>query len=938
MSKSRTNAETLRTALVAGDVTNANFTGADLELGKGGTGASTAGAARTALGLAIGTNVLAPNGSGSNLTGISTDPTRGTLTKTFQSNETATINLTSAVSPTPVVGVTKEVSQVGVSSKGVWDVAPTGNNYTLQNTATAVTLTPSSATANGTFSLGSGSFAAADLGKKITGNSGSAILISTAGAYIIVTPFANTNAIASGSWQMYALKIDTTNGITLNSVNKGNTLVGAVYANKQSINLIGNSNQGLWISPDGTKMYNLNSQTNRVVQYTLSTPHDISTVVHTALSFLYSGTASSAYGLFFSPDGTRMYIHAQTGDVMYQFTLSTAFNVSTASYANLSFDTSAQSPDTIDVHMKSDGTMWYHIDENDRVYQYSMSTAWNISTSSYVGNYNSASQVTRGYGLSISTDGTKMFIQCDTTYKIFQYTLSTPHTVSTASYDSVFLANGNENASMSSLFLKADGSILYTVGNDGNRKAYQYKMGGFLNVSGQYHPAITAATGQIDSQYWTDINTMTADQISGIGTVSYAVSTDNHAIWKTAKNGVGIRSIARNNSGTWQYNNASAVVGHGISTGSYDSKSYDTSAQDPTGTTDVAFKSDGLSMFVLSQGNDRIYQYTLSTAFDVSTASYASKSLHIYSQEQSPSGISFKPDGTIMYLIGTNDDRILQYTLSTAWDISTGSYASKNLSVASQENAPQALAFKSDGTKAYVSGESDYVYQYSLSTAWDVSTGSYDSVSFNGGSQDTSPVGIAFNSDGTKMFLLGGGSKTVYQYNLGTAWDVSSASYSLASFSVGSQDGFPSGLSFSNNGQKMFISGLDSNTIFQYSTVSQGFTTSETWVNGTVNNELATIQQSLNATEANIMNKAQLDAVVDANQFTVGDTLDLMVAPYMASVSTSLPSSDGVSINYDAAVLNKGAILGTDYDYDFPANNRCRIKSLSAQNLKVKIV
>jgi len=70
MSKSRANAETLRTALVAGDVTNANFTGADLELGKGGTGASTAGAARTALGVAIGSDVLAPDGSAANLTNL----------------------------------------------------------------------------------------------------------------------------------------------------------------------------------------------------------------------------------------------------------------------------------------------------------------------------------------------------------------------------------------------------------------------------------------------------------------------------------------------------------------------------------------------------------------------------------------------------------------------------------------------------------------------------------------------------------------------------------------------------------------------------------------------------------------------------------------------------------------------------------------------------
>ena len=83
MSKSRANAETLRTALVAGDVTNANFTGADLELGKGGTGASTAGAARTALGVAIGTDVLAPDGDGSALTGVDSLPSQSGNTGKF---------------------------------------------------------------------------------------------------------------------------------------------------------------------------------------------------------------------------------------------------------------------------------------------------------------------------------------------------------------------------------------------------------------------------------------------------------------------------------------------------------------------------------------------------------------------------------------------------------------------------------------------------------------------------------------------------------------------------------------------------------------------------------------------------------------------------------------------------------------------------------------
>ena len=87
MSKARDIVETLRTVLVDGDVTNANFTGADLEISKGGTGASSTGAARTALGVAIGTDVLAPDGDGSALTGVDSLPSQ-----TSQSGKFLTTN------------------------------------------------------------------------------------------------------------------------------------------------------------------------------------------------------------------------------------------------------------------------------------------------------------------------------------------------------------------------------------------------------------------------------------------------------------------------------------------------------------------------------------------------------------------------------------------------------------------------------------------------------------------------------------------------------------------------------------------------------------------------------------------------------------------------------------------------------------------------------
>jgi hypothetical protein len=63
-----------------------------------------------------------------------------------------------------------------------------------------------------------------------------------------------------------------------------------------------------------------------------------------------------------------------------------------------------------------------------------------------------------------------------------------------------------------------------------------------------------------------------------------------------------------------------------------------------------------------------------------------------------------------------------------------------------------------------------------------------------------------------------------------------------------------------------------------------------------------------------------------------------MIGLYLGSASLDVPSSDGVSINYDAATLNQGAILGTDYNYDFPAANKVRITSLATQNLKVRVI
>jgi sugar lactone lactonase YvrE len=254
-----------------------------------------------------------------------------------------------------------------------------------------------------------------------------------------------------------------------------------------------------------------------------------------------------------------------------------------------------------------------------------------------------------------------------------------------------------------------------------------------------------------------------------------------------------------------------------ISTGSYASKSL-SAVSESTSSHGLAFSSDGTKAYVLENASDTIHQYTLSTAWDVSTGSYASKSLSVNAQEPAARDIAFSADGTKVYVVGSTTDTIYQYTLSTAWDVSTGSYATKSLSVAAQSTTPSGLAFSSDGTKAYVlePTASDTIYQYTLSTAWDISTGSYASKSLSVASQEGNPNALAFSSDGTKAFVLGSTTDTIYQYTLSTAWDISTGSYATKSLSVNSQEATPLGLALSSDGTKAYAVGTTNNTIYQY--------------------------------------------------------------------------------------------------------------------------
>ena len=79
--------------------------------------------------------------------------------------------------------------------------------------------------------------------------------------------------------------------------------------------------------------------------------------------------------------------------------------------------------------------------------------------------------------------------------------------------------------------------------------------------------------------------------------------------------------------------------------------------------------------------------------------------LDISSDEGVATGITFKPDGTKMYITGQSADEILQYNLTTAFDI-TSATLEKFVAIGAVETAPQDVKFNSDGTVIFILGKS----------------------------------------------------------------------------------------------------------------------------------------------------------------------------------------------------------------------------------------
>lgn len=615
---------------------------------------------------------------------------------------------------------------------------------------------------------------------------------------------------------------------------------------------------GLYIKPDGTKFYIIGSTADAVRQYTMTTPWDISTGVYDNKFFGVTAQDATPRGIHFSTDGTKMFILGSTTTAVYQYTLTTAWDVSTtAAYSGTRIIVSTQEATPVSFEFNATGTMLYILGTTqDRIYQYPIDPLfpWDLTYASYASTFsisfastdtnmlgmafgnngnllyltgnntstlysytlsspynlnsgtasptatttfrNSISLIGQGVTrtcIRISPDGKKLYMADSNNDLIYQYTMRTPWDINTMNYDNVSFYVGFQETSIGGMYFKPDGTAFYINSTSSTGNIYQYSMSTPWDLT----------TAGYTGNFGTVINPSGRLTFNSTGTKVYAIYNTNALYqynlttpWEIRTITAGVSSVSIDGGSKDLYISDDQrnffVLGAQTATNDILYQYYMPTAGSVSGMTNpqnktligfenpesMYFSADMSKMYVLNTSGV-LHQFTISEGAWKVSAGFVSKNANfsMTTQDSSMSCFFINNTGTIMIAVGTTNDAVYRYTLSTPWDTST---ATPTLGVGGVQiskyigniigNATS-LQVSPDGINLFIS-QGQIIYKYVMSVPWDLTTAVYTTGDTYTISQDTNPTSIRFRADGFMMYVMGNTNNTVYQYQLTVPWDI----------------------------------------------------------------------------------------------------------------------------------------------------------------------
>lgn len=209
----------------------------------------------------------------------------------------------------------------------------------------------------------------------------------------------------------------------------------------------------------------------------------------------------------------------------------------------------------------------------------------------------------------------------------------------------------------------------------------------------------------------------------------------------------------------------------------------------------LTFKPDGTKVYIAGLGSGLLDEYNLTTAWDISSGVYNQS----FDLATSSEGISFNNDGSKLFVSSSN--RIREYTLSTPWDISSTTYVQQSFfSTLELGEAINGIEFGDSGNKLYIVAPT-FVESYSLATPYSIQNKTL-LARFNLSFSDAEDLRLS--SEGDRLYVLDR-YNDLYEYSLSTNWDISSSTL-LNTAQV--SDIITTGLAFKDDGTRLYVTGV----------------------------------------------------------------------------------------------------------------------------------
>jgi hypothetical protein len=231
--------------------------------------------------------------------------------------------------------------------------------------------------------------------------------------------------------------------------------------------------RGLYFKPDGTRMYTVNSD-KYIRQYELSTPWDISTA-----SFMYliplENNSGSYYGIYINPDGLHMYAVDSSMGRLEEYNLDVAWDIWDFNYADSYVDVGDTFDPVYGCYFSENGEYLIMSGFNTTTYKsalkkWNLSTAWDTSTATVESTYD--------YG-----DALRFDIQFNKTGNAFFFVHSSLYIVQETASPAWSIVNLKHKYNWSTgltktmygIYISPDYKNLY-LSNTTDDKIYQYKL------------------------------------------------------------------------------------------------------------------------------------------------------------------------------------------------------------------------------------------------------------------------------------------------------------------------------------------------------------------------------------------------------------------------------------------------------------------------------